>query len=280
MIGAYAKDLDSRRQAHADFCDLVDAALHDKPGLVLSLRAYFDESLRDGGTLTVAGYLYTSAQAKNFEAPWREMLGPYEMFHMADLNAGDGIYKGIDPALKGSMTREAVRIVNQYSSAGVAVACNSHEFKELCPKGYRYHRDPYVMLCNMCLIAISQIIEAAGIGGQVTYWFEAGHRCEGDADRLMTNLYNNPILRERLRYASHAFVPKDHSVLLQSADLLAWEWGKHIDEPGRRPMRKSLEALLNHPNGTLRCAPMNKEAMAKYFELSKQADYFPDLFRL
>jgi hypothetical protein len=44
----------------------------------------------------------------------------------------------------------------------------------------------------------------------------------------MSNIFGAPKLREFYRYKQHAFVDKKQVRPIQAADLLAWQWYKHV----------------------------------------------------
>ena len=86
---------------------------------------------------------------------------------------------------------------------------------------------------------------------KVTYFFEQGHRHEGEASRFLRGANNHPILRDRYHIGGYGFYGKRDVRLLQTADLLAWEWHKWNNERlnnQKRPMRKSLVSLLEKPH--------------------------------
>lgn len=244
------------------------------------LRAYFDESIRkDVDTFTVAGYAFLPDQVKRFDRSWRKMLGPYQVFHMADFNSGRNEFKNISKDLQHSMIREAVRIINARVLVGVSASCSAEAFEEMRPRELRFHRDPYPFLCHLCIVKISDLLDSNRLRGNVAYVFEAGHRCQGDADRLMQLVHADPHVSRRFRYKDHSFVPKEGAAPLQAADFLAWEWGKYAGERDRRPMRKSLEALIEHDRARMWCVNMGQEHIRRWFELAEENNLYRELFK-
>jgi hypothetical protein len=274
MILANAK-ASAIREANVEFGEFLDVILCDSPGLAVFLHAYFDESQRQGGTFTVSGYAFLPAQARRFDRSWRRMLGDYEVFRTADLNSGKGNFEGISKEQKSSMIREAVRIVNARFYVGVAISCDLNQFRELCPKGLKYHQDPYAFLCNCCISELSKMIAP---GNNVAYVFEAGHKSQGAANELMKAVHGSSLFKKRFHYKSHSFIDKEGATQLQAADLLAWEYGKFIDEKGANPMRKSLEALIGHPPERLRCKHFLRRHLVHWFDVAKANDLYSGLF--
>jgi hypothetical protein len=263
---------------HLDFRNLLDAALCDRPGVVVFLRAYFDESERPEGTFTVSGYAFQSDQAKRFDRSWRKMLDPYKIFRTADLNSRKGIYEGIASSKRDAMIREAVRIVNQRFSVGVAISCSVKQFARLRPKSLRFHRDPYPFLCHFCVAKMSALLGANNIAGNVAYFFEAGHKCQGDANRLMELVHANPHFKSRFHYKSHTFLDKEDATPLQAADLLAWEWGKYVQKSPAQPIRKSLESLIEHDHRRIWCFNLTERHLQRWFARAEENDFYKELF--
>src|ERR1700689_3708649 len=92
--------------------------------LVSTIEAYFDESeRRESGVFCVAGYAFLPRQARRFIKEWTDLFKPYGGFHMKELAHSCGRFVGISRSEHDRLIREAVRIVNQRKSFGVAVSC-------------------------------------------------------------------------------------------------------------------------------------------------------------
>ncbi|GIK86562.1 MAG: hypothetical protein BroJett026_20430 [Betaproteobacteria bacterium] len=235
----------------ADFLELVDAAMPWEDGTILMLRAYFDASQRDSGVFSVAGVAFGVDRAKKADREWRSAFDGRRL-HMADLHARKGEFDGITAEDAGRYCKAAVQIINRYASVVVAVSCDVDEVERLRPKGPEFDshqiidsaRSSYNCGLHWTMMALGGIL---GDGQRVQYWFERGDRFQGASRRFLETL-NNPDY-ERLRhaycYGSDAFVDKADAPLFDAADLVAWEWGKHIDRVrAEQPVRPSLIALM------------------------------------
>ena len=76
--------------------------------------------------------------------------------------------------------------------------------------------------------------------------FEAGFADQGQANRMMNNIFRSPQLHSFYQYEGHSFLEKDKCRPTQAADLLAWQWYKDINRrsKGLLKPRGDLAALL------------------------------------
>jgi len=88
-----------------------------------ALEAYFDESARDAGVFSVAGYLFDARAARGYSVEARRQFGPYGGFHMTDLLARQEGYSGITKTRRDELVKAAVDLANRYVMAGVTVSC-------------------------------------------------------------------------------------------------------------------------------------------------------------
>jgi len=84
-------------------------------------------------------------------------------------------------------------------------------------------------------------------GERIQYWFELGDEYQSASHRFLSDISNpdKAALRGSYRHHSQTFAPKADVPLFDAADLVAWEWGKHVERAraGRR-VRPSLIALM------------------------------------
>lgn len=221
----------------------MENLLPDDKGLLVVLETYFDESVRDSGTFAVAGYGLFPEQAINFSRDWREMLGPIKAFHMADLVALRGEFKGFTGRDRDALLRRAVELVNRDIAVAFAVSCNRTEFASIAVS-LRGLREPYSYLCMLCMQTVGNWMRATDIDGDVAYVFESGQEFQEEACDLMNLATKFKEIGELYRYRSHTFAAKCDAAPLQAADLLAWEWTKHHDETVAQPIRPTRASLL------------------------------------
>ena len=74
---------------------------------------------------------------------------------------------------------------------------------------------------------------------------EAGDEHQGEATQYLSFLSQTGLAKDTLFLRSWGVVQKDDAHILGSADLLAWEWARHIDRLREgKPIRPSLQALF------------------------------------
>ncbi len=244
-------------------------------------ESYLDESEREG-ILGVAGYVFTSQQAKKLSALWRPMLRkarphPVEVLHMTDLMNCKEEFYGYEEADQHNLICRAVEIINVTLLAGAAVSCNIAEFKAMAPRGLPFHKNPYPFLCSMVIASIAGWLAKSGLQGDVAYFFEAGNPYEAQANQLMARVQRDAEVRRQSRYKSHSFLDKRDAVPLQAADVLVWEWTKFYAQTyttRRRRMRKSLRALLERDVTKYRASHLQGDTLAAYFKYCQKFGWF------
>jgi hypothetical protein len=212
---------------------------------IIVLRAYFDESEREGGIFCIAGFVFQRRAARMFVKDWSELFPSGA--HMVDLLARRKQFKNITEKQRDNFVRRAVPIIKKHSLKGVIVSCNIHEVRALSPRWICGFGDAYPLCCHLAMFAVGKWLRETERAERVAYVFEAGHELSGEANRFMTNVLKAPELQEAYCYHAHAFVPKADAIPLQAADFLAWVWGKFRAETLERkirPPRGSLVALV------------------------------------
>lgn len=220
------------------------------------MEAYFDESYGpDSPYLCVAGYLFESERAKALEVEWRKLLLKYSLpfFHMCDCAHGNKPFHALSDKQRVSAQTEAMELVKAHAALGIAVSIDEEHYR--APYDSPLVENPYSFGCLQAMISVQNWAEETNYGGEIAYFFEAGHKHQIEANRFMDRVFREPLLRDRFRYAGHAFVPKVSSGAIQCADIIAWQWytqTRHMAEG--KPMRKDLvslfEATIEHQHYT------------------------------
>lgn len=239
--------MDLADQDESVFAGLLGALAPEPDDLVVLFNSYFDESY-DAGLLCVAGYSFTSAKARALDAEWRVMLARYHLpyFRMSACNACQEPFDHLTEQQCIAVATEAIGLIHKFAAHGYAVTVDQEAFnKVVTPKGFV--STPYELCAWQCLIAARSETAKITAGGKTSYFFEAGFRHEGLANRLMNNIFKTPTLREAYNYKSHTFVDKVESRPTQAADLLAWQWYKDSTRraKGATKSRGDLVALLS-----------------------------------
>lgn len=218
------------------------------------LRAYFDASERGGGVLAVAGVSFGPDQAKKAAKRWREVFGD-RVLHMTDLHARRGEFAGITAEEAGRLCQAAVGIISRHAHAVVAVSCNVNEAGKLKPApgpasellGDAVH-SAYNMCTHLAMHSMGSLTRRRE--GEIQYWFECGDRYQGMTARFLSALSvpEAAPMRRALSYSTYVLQNKTGALLLQAADLVAWEWAKHVERHAAGlKVRPSLAALMGGP---------------------------------
>ena len=212
------------------------------------IEAYFDESY-DDTLLCLAGYIFTKTNAKALEKKWRALLRrnkdlPY--FRMSACAHGNYPFDRLTPPERDQVAREAIALIREHAAFGIAITVDEHEFNRRVPDvGKDVHGEAYEFAAWNCLMGVSNWLEITGRKGRVGYFFEAGHKHQARAHRLMDYLFQASEHRDQYQYGGHGFVPKESSCAIQAADLLAWQFFQHRKRvDAKKPQRKDFEALV------------------------------------
>jgi hypothetical protein len=192
----------------------------------MTLSGYFDESMRPeaGEPIAVAGYVFKPTAYKQFARTWRR-LPPQTArpFHMTDLLGGKRQFADLSITIRKALLGGAIHAINQYAFAGICVLFDQTEFERTVPANWpKYFGSIYSIACQLCMRVTAHWMDAHKVFLRTDYVFEAGHKFQAEADRLLSLAGTVPELRKAYRYNGHAFREKDAAVGLQAADLLAW----------------------------------------------------------
>jgi len=231
---------------------------------VTVIHAFFDESYGPDGLLCVAGFVFTKAGVRDLSRAWGHMLKRYDLpyFHMASCAHGADVFKNLGAPVRDQIAREAIRLIGKCAAFGVANTVMEPEFNAKVPEGhYIGNVRAYEFLVWNCLMGVRQYANEAHYNGKVAYFFEAGHKSQSTANKLMQQLFDAPNLRDEYRYAGHSFVPKESGAPIQAADLLAWQYyqDKRRELAGK-PRRKDMQALLSNTMCVVRHINVDRHA--------------------
>jgi len=253
------------------FLSFLDALAPEPRDIVAIIEAYFDESY-DDRLLCVAGYGFKKSKCKEMDRQWRHMLRrkglPY--FRMSACAHHNEPFGHLSRSECDEVSREAIRLIRKYADRGFAVTVDEKEFEALVPiEAQISHGSAYDFCVWNCLMGVrlwlSDMPERVG----AAYFFEAGHRHQSSAERLMRRLMNVPELRKEYRYRGHAFVLKEHSRPCQAADLFAWQWFQHAKRAEQGlPPRKDGAALME-----------NRWYQARHIDVKKHVQVVRELMR-
>ena len=266
---------------HSPF-DRFEEVLLPHGGMVAVLvEAYFDESaglasaVQPDGTqakcaiLCVAGYLIESGRRKLFDQDWNEVLRwkdlPY--FHMVDCAHGNGPFANLTKPDRIQVAARMIAAIKRHTIKGFAITVNVAQYNLFMPKRHELAGAPYSFCAHGVIGGICNWADEQNYWGKIAYFYEAGHISQGEAGRLMEKLFKVPGLKEKTRYAGHAFVEKTQAPCVQAADLLAWQFytdiRRQMERRGPALHRKDFESFLTHPHEATYVSPWIMTKIAK-----------------
>ncbi|MDP1874298.1 DUF3800 domain-containing protein [Phenylobacterium sp.] len=190
-------------------------------------EVYIDESGTHDGSpvMCVAGYLFLKAGANRFTKKWGKVLKREKIpfFHMVDFAPGNSPFDHMHKQKRIEVEKELIATIHDCAVFGFSVTVDEREYNEIItPKPSI--GGAYSFCLRGCLAAISDWRKRTNFRGEIAYFFEAGHRDQSEANRIMHEVFQHEEARRRFAYGNHTFVEKTKVVPLQSADLLAWLW--------------------------------------------------------
>jgi hypothetical protein len=212
------------------------------------IEAYFDESSSedDHTLLAVSGYIFDKDRCLSLDAAWQKMLENYGLpyFRMSACAHGNSPFDKLSAPQRDEAARRALAIIKEHMLFGFSSSVREKDYTAWMPPRNTVG-SAYVWCCWNSLIGVRIWAEKNRFGGRIAYFFEAGHKHQTEANGVMNRIFNDADFRQRYRYASHAFVPKEYNRPVQTADILAWH---HVQDFRRyldgRPRRRDFEALL------------------------------------
>lgn len=251
----------------------------DECGVMTLFQAYFDESGTHDGSpvMAVAAYVYESQKCAQLDLEWKVALNEFGLpyFHMTDCALGYGEFAFMDKAKRIAAQTAFMEIIKKYASCGVYALAHEETWSTVM-SAFDPFGSAYTWCCFVCLAGINNWINEQEGGGDVAYFFESGHRFQGQASNLMASLFKNQTLRAEFRYSSHSFVDKAEIRPIQSADVLAWQAAKDFKnaKEGSRPRRLDFRSILSVPTQTMYGSP---DMLAEFQEFMKSYRLFLSL---
>lgn len=242
------------------------------------VEAYFDESGSDDGSpvLCLAGYIFDKNSATSLDDKWMDILAKFKLpfFRMSSCAQGVWPFKDIPKEDRIEIEKRMIHLIKDHASFGVAVTVDPKEFYEVMPKS-GHIGSAYTLCAHTCLAAVKSWADEIRFSGDISYFFESGHRSQSEANGIMNRLFSIPKLREAHRYGSHTFADKEKARLLQAADLLAWQWHSERKRKmiGARDSRKDFLALVEGSTPPLRAMHYGKKELRVIANVALSREY-------
>lgn len=217
--------------------------------------AYIDESGSNPSTrvFSIGGFAAHSIVWYQLENRWRRMLDRHKIcvFHMADCQSGFGEFKDWPLERRHGLIREAIQLLTSFRELnGFSAALLVEDFNDLIKGDVKAVVGDHYSLCfQKCVYDLCIKAERLRKGEWLTFIVEEQPQFTGRIGELYEKICRKETWPNRHRLGSLQIGTKNDFVMLQTADIVAYEAFKQVDnsEFGQRPIRKSLQALLQLP---------------------------------
>ena len=220
--------------------DLAGFLLPEGRGLLVMLRAYFDDSgTHDGSRIVVMGGLVgTPTQWTLFDEQWKAKLAEplkdkpqLSSFSLGDCARGRNEFRSYTEPERDWVRHDFRQIIIEIALIGVAFAIDGEAWRELVVGRYRKELGSALQNCaEQCVAYALQCAEPHPEGDAVAVMFDAGINGVGAiVDRIAPMTY--PLGRPRLATVGIGSVPCVRP--LQGADTVATEYYWHTLESKR-----------------------------------------------
>jgi hypothetical protein len=234
--------------------DVFRACMPWEDGSLAMLRAYVDAGTQDG-IMAIAVVGFGLDRAAKAEREWRQAFDG-RVVRMANVHNRMGAFAGISHAEADRICRRAVDIANAHASHIAVVSCDVAEVRALAVKGANADRESVRLLdgfMNPYPAGLHWSMAAAGalVGEQrsrIAYWIEKGDDFQGQSRAYLDYIDAAPhgeVIKSLYQMGATVFTEKDDVRLFDVADMVAWEWSRHVRRVrAEEPSRKSLVALM------------------------------------
>lgn len=242
----------------------------------------FSDASENEGVFCVAGVAFGIDRAKSAEKAWKALYCG-RVAHMTDLNSRQRAFKGISGEEADKLCRGSVDIINRYASAIAVVSCDVEHVLALAPSEEKSVAAPmlenvvasaYNCCTHWMMYAMGSVLTP---GQRNQYHFETGDEYQGLAQKFLNEI-NKPDakpLKVGYSHGSDDFASKDQLPLLQTADLVAWEWAKNVVRSRKgQPLRRSLVALMDGALAPNTFDYGSNRRYARHYEREKMARFF------
>lgn len=214
-------------------------------------EVYIDESNShdDAKILCLSGYVYLPNKAKELSAELSLVLNGVGVpfFHMVDCAHGaPPHYDKLTLDQRIDLEKKVIALARNKSEFGFSVALTKEVYDSVAPKSLSMNFGGQYSFCLLqALIHVLNWANESKFDGEFSYFLEAGHASQREANGVLNKIFQFPETREVFKYASHTFGDKEKYLPLQTADLLAWLYANHLKKLNEgKPPRKDFIALV------------------------------------
>lgn len=238
--------------------------------------------------MAFGGYVFESpVQLSKFNEEWASALQSASIayFRMSEFANGTGEASRLSRDDRSDLVRRLIGIIKRRAGVGAVVGVSTGDFNSTFNQDAQAkYGGMYTLGTQLCLSCIERWCDERQIDADIAYVFEAGHPSQTEASRYLNIIGGDARyihLKKRYRYGSHTFGEKRLILPTQAADLLAWQWRKHlIRRANHQCERLDFASLLQHATKYLSVSKNDLEEMlmntsASHREVLARAGY-PD----
>jgi len=184
---------------------------------------YVDESGSHDNSpvLSLAGYVFLRKKVIKFNNKLASTLRRYGLpyFHMVDCAHGRPPFDQLTMKQRIAVETRLIHLTKKYSEFGFVVSLDKASYADLIPEELKHDLGGEYSFCvRSCFTHVTRWAERTRFRGSVSYFFEAGHKYQNEANRIVQEMFAGYKVVERFRYASHTFALKRECLPLASAD--------------------------------------------------------------
>ena len=210
---------------------LLDITLPSGGIAVVLAEAYIDESGTHKGSsiFCLGGYLFEKDGAAALAQEWQAVLEKkgISFFHMNECCNQQGEFANLSKTECDQMARKMIALTREHSIHGFGVEVVEDDYDHIMPNEFkRVFGSAYAFCTAECITMVRRWAQRTGTTGQVSYFFESGADRQGEANRILKEMFSpdRPHKEGGLQYAGHGFYDKRIVSPLQTADILAYRW--------------------------------------------------------
>ncbi|MGZ5442196.1 MAG: DUF3800 domain-containing protein [Thermoanaerobaculia bacterium] len=221
------------------------------------LKAFCDESYADvAGDYTdkpfiIGGLISYTREWKKFDREWTRLLKaerlPY--IHMADLDAGYDVYRGLDEAERNRIQRVFIEAINRFDVHGVVAGITQDDFPRLFEKLAPYRPPlpgqkqamltPYLFSLEACFHAMFARLKGHE-EKQLVFVFDRQNEYEARAQTVRSWLANSDSYVHSARLGPLTYCDKRVCIALQAADVVVYECMRELRDPHEKRWQLAL----------------------------------------
>lgn len=240
-------------------------ALCESDGSVIVIKVAMDESgVHDGSpVLTVAAYVGTPRQWRDWTKRWNIAKRPIKVFHAVDCANFAGEFRGWGAEARDALVIRLLDVIEASNLLGIVIGLHMDHFREAM-QGRDDLRaifgTPYTAIFHWVVQSIINITNTLGREERIGFVHECNdYRQEALDSFAWIKKNGNP----SQRVVGLQFAGKEDYTPLQAADILAYEGNKRIRDPSRTLRRPW--ARLN-PDNRIFAAHFGRENMRELID--------------